>query len=139
MALNLDEQLRCKLLHSQAASLYRELYPNHLRLYTAIYRLSSYVNYGNTKFNVAQLAEHGFYNTADGLQKLSHYECPHAHISNIEEGHFKNEQDIVRLQLPFLRSVNGLPYPNVPLKVSLLNHPAGTHSTSESNIKQICS
>lgn len=54
--LNLDEQLRCKLLHSHAQSLYKELYPNHLRLYTAIYRLSSFVNYGNTKFRVESLA-----------------------------------------------------------------------------------
>jgi len=55
-ALNLDEQLRCGLLHSQAQSVYSEFYPNHLRLYTAIYRLSSFVNYGNSKFKVERLA-----------------------------------------------------------------------------------
>jgi hypothetical protein len=132
--LNIDEQLRCSLLHSLGRSIYREFYPNHLRLYTAIYRLSSFVNYGNTKFKVEKLAENGFYNIADGLQKLAHYESPNTHISNIEEGQFTKEKDIVKQQLPFLRSINGLPFPNVPLKVSLDSHPAYSHSAKPSNI-----
>ena len=132
--LNLDEQLRCSLLHSSGNSLYREFYPNHLRLYTSIYRLSSFVNYGNTKFNVIKLAENGFYNVADGMQKLAHYESPNTYISNIEEGQFTNEKDIAKQQLPFLRSVNGLSFPNVPLKVSLDSHPAYPHASKPSNI-----
>lgn len=133
-ALHLDEQLRCSLLHSEAKGLYQEFYPNHLRLYTAIYRLSSFVNYGNTKFGVERLAEIGFYNLVDGIQRLAHYESPNTHIANIESGQFENERDIVKQQLPFLRSVNGLPFPNIPLKVSLDSHPAYPHSIGSSEI-----
>lgn len=128
--LNIDEQIRCKLLHSGAHELYKELYPNHLRLYTAFYRLSSFVNYGNTKFDRIKLAECGFYNKADTLQQLAHYESPNTVMTNIECGAYKKEDKIKAQQFPFLRSVNGLSYPNVPLNVSLHNMAALSHGSN---------
>lgn len=122
--LRIDEQLRCRLLNSKAEDIYRELYPNILRLYTALQRLSSFVGYSNTKYSIVKLAELGFYNKTDSLQSLGHYESPSSEISNIEEGGSAPESSLLDQQLPFLRSRNGLPFPNVPLETSLSSHPA---------------
>ena len=125
--LNLDEQVRCQLLDHKNEKLFSELYPNYSRLYTAFFRLSSFLNYGNSRYDVIQLAELGFYNQSDLLQNLAHYEDPHVPISNIEEGPFLSESQLLRKRLPHLRSLNNLPFPNVPLEVSLTSLPAQTH------------
>lgn len=71
--LDIDEQVRCQLLDEKSQKMYKEHYPNYSRLYTAIQRLSSFLNYGNTRYNVVKLAELGFYNKSDLLQNISHY------------------------------------------------------------------
>lgn len=81
--LDIDEQLRCQLLDANCSKIYKEHYPNYSRLYTAIQRLSSFLNYGNTRYNVVKLAELGFFNKSDLLQNLSHYEDPLIPIPNI--------------------------------------------------------
>lgn len=87
------------------------------------------MNYGNTKFDRIKLAECGFYNKFDTLQQLAHYESPNTVMTNIECGAYKKEDKIKSQQFPFLRSVNGLPFPNVPLSVSLENLAALSHGS----------
>ena len=82
-------------------------------MYTAVQRLSSFLNYGNTRYDVIKLAELGFYNKSDLLQNLSHYEDPDIPIPNIEEGEILSEESILKKSLPHLRSLNNLPFPNV--------------------------
>lgn len=53
-------------------SQYKEMFPDHPRLYSSFQRLSSFLNYGNTKYDVVKLAELGFYNRSDMLQDISY-------------------------------------------------------------------
>lgn len=55
---------------------YQKLFTEHPRLYSAFARLSSFLNYGNSKFSTVKLAELGFYNRSDMLQDLSYVELP---------------------------------------------------------------
>jgi hypothetical protein len=81
-ALNLEEQLRAKLSSSESVSLINEKLGYHPRLYSAISRLTSFINYGITKYDVKKLAELGFYNKSDMLQDLAFFESPDIPISN---------------------------------------------------------
>jgi hypothetical protein len=71
--LHLEEQLRAKLMNSSGSAKAAEYFPYHPRLYSAWSRLASFINYGNTKYNIISLAEAGFYNKSDMLQDLAFY------------------------------------------------------------------
>ncbi len=78
--LNIDEQLRIKLLTNKNKELAKSLYDDHPRVYNALNRLCSFLNYGNTKFDVFKLADLGFFNKTDMLQDLAYIENPHVPI-----------------------------------------------------------
>jgi hypothetical protein len=54
--------------------------------------LASFINYGNTKFDVVKLAEAGFYNKSDMLQDIAFYEFPEVPIPAAEDPSYKNEK-----------------------------------------------
>jgi hypothetical protein len=55
-ALNLEEQLRAKLSNEEGVQLLDSKLGYHPRLYSAISRLASFINYGITKYNTKTLA-----------------------------------------------------------------------------------
>lgn len=48
-------------------------------------RLCSFINYGNTKYNVFKLADLGFFNKTDMLQDLAYVESPQVEIPTAED------------------------------------------------------
>jgi hypothetical protein len=113
--LHLEEQLRAKLMNNGGSAKLAEHFPYHPRLYSAWSRLASFINYGNTKFEIASLAETGFYNRSDMLQDLAFYEYPEIPIPVAEDPSFSSEKDLRRKLFPFSRVERGLPVSNVPL------------------------
>lgn len=69
--MNIDEQLRLRLSTNKNKALINELYEYHPRGYNSLNRLISFLNYGNSRFDVFKLAELGFYNKSDMLQDLA--------------------------------------------------------------------
>lgn len=90
--LNIDEQLRIKLSTNKNKKLLEQLYPYHPRPYSAVNRLCSFLNYGNTKFDPFKLADLGFFNKTDMLQDLAFIENPHTPIPTAEEYPNETEQ-----------------------------------------------
>lgn len=82
--LNIDEQLRIKISTNQSKKIVKDLYDYHPRVYNALNRLGSFLNYGNTKFDVFKLADLGFFNKTDMLQDLAFIENPHVPIPTAE-------------------------------------------------------
>jgi hypothetical protein len=76
IALHLEEQLRAKLSNEEGVDMLNNALGHHPRLYSAINRLASFINYGVTKYNTKALAEAGFYNKSDCLQDLAYFEHP---------------------------------------------------------------
>lgn len=92
-----------------------ELYEYHPRGYNALNRLVSFLNYGDTKFDVLKLAEAGFFNRTDMLQDLAYFENPHMPIPTAEENVAEKEVELRSRVVPFARLVRGLPFPNFDL------------------------
>lgn len=90
MVLNLEEQLRAKLSNSSTVSILNEKLGYHPRLYSAINRLTSFINYGVTKHNTTKLAELGFYNRSDMLQDLAYFEYPEIPIPVVQDPAFQS-------------------------------------------------
>jgi hypothetical protein len=114
-ALNLEEQLRAKLSTDSTAILLNEKIGYHPRLYSAVSRLASFINYGVTKHNTTTLAELGFYNKSDLLQDLAYFEHPDIPIPSAENPTIHSESALRHKLFPFARLERGLPNSNVPL------------------------
>ena len=89
---------------------------HHPRLYSAINRLTSFVNYGVTKFSTRVLAELGFYNKSDCLQDLAFFEYPDIPIPVAEDPTYHSERDLRQKLFPFSRLERNLPNTNIPLE-----------------------
>lgn len=114
--LNILEQIRARLMNDSCYEGFKKFFPCHPRLYSAFSRLSSFLNYGNSKYNQVRLAEVGFYNRSDMLQDLSYVELPEHEIPSLEEENAKSETDLLKKLFPFSRMARGLPFPNVDLE-----------------------
>jgi hypothetical protein len=87
----------------------------HPRLYSAINRLTSFINYGITKYQTRTLAELGFYNKSDLLQDVAYFECPDIPIPAAEGPAYRSELELRQKLFPFSRMERQLPNSNVPL------------------------
>ena len=115
-ALNLEEQLRAKLSHSSTIDVLNEKLGYHPRLYSAVNRLTSFINYGVTKYDTRTLAELGFFNKSDMLQDLAFFEYPEIPIPVAQDPAFSSELELREKLFPFSRLERGLPNSNVPLE-----------------------
>lgn len=115
LALNLEEQIRAKLSTEKSVHLLNEKLGYHPRLYSAISRLTSFINFGVTKHNTRTLAELGFYNRSDLLQDLAFFEYPEIPIPNAQDPNYQNEADLREKLFPFSRLEKQLPNSNIPL------------------------
>ena len=114
--MNLEEQLRAKLSQESSVNILNQKIGYHPRLYSAINRLTSFINYGITKHNTRTLAELGFYNKSDMLQDLAYFENPDIPIPNAQDPAFQTEAEIRSKLFPFSRLERGLPNSNIPLE-----------------------
>ena len=115
-ALNLEEQLRAKLSHSSTIDLLNEKLGYHPRLYSAVSRLTSFINYGVTKYDTKVLAQLGFFNKSDMLQDLAFFEYPEMPIPAAQDPTFSSAHKLREKLFPFSRFERGLPNSNVPLE-----------------------
>jgi hypothetical protein len=107
------------------------LYDYHPRVYNALNRLCSFLNYGNTKFDVFKLADLGFFNKTDMLQDLAYVESPHVAIPTAEENVNEKEEELRSRTFSYSRQNRSLPYPNVTLETCLNSISPQTVSTEE--------
>ena len=112
--------------------MYNANFTYHPRLYSALSRLASFYNYGNTKFNILELADAGFYNKSDMFQDLVYFEHSGLPLPTAEEENVKDASELRANLLPYCRLERNLPFPNVSLDLALASF--HTQKVSEAEI-----